>query len=544
MNPETAVVVDRFWSKVDKSGPCWLWTGALSEHGPPENRVTFRVSATKLKRFLQCPRSYFLRYVQGVEEDVKGSYLIVGNAFDQAVQHYLSQGARGVASIDPKIVRMLGAARPLLPDPGTVEVQHEYSVSHPDGFVVEGKPDLRRVGDGRAWIGDTKTCASREWALTPGTLRTNEQALLYAWCELEAGNLGPVNATWTYVTKATKPEAWNVTALLSRGEVYAWFDAVVRPAVAAMRLAAAEYDADRVVANLDGCERCWTKRHCNPFEGPNQFSTDQVANAINLVTLKRCASTSKPSGEPCSNAVTTQTHQSTPTMADAGYKSATDGDATSGLFSMTSAQDRHLLTLLSDSITMVRTRRETSSGQPAQRTTQTGGSIANVMARSPGTLGCTETETSGPSKLVTVPPVSTWVASQPPKKLPEPATPTLSSMGLGFDSISLDAVSFLGQLQSAIPVLPANVEREMGFNLASLSEPETAVEVSETPTTAIAINPPPVRARKPARTPTETPTQSSLEDLASELQTVVDTCQTAIARVDRLLAALRGKGAA
>jgi hypothetical protein len=403
MNPETAVVVDRFWSKVDKSGPCWLWTGALSEHGPPENRVTFRVSATKLKRFLQCPRSYFLRYVQGVEEDVKGSYLIVGNAFDQAVQHYLSQGARGVASIDPKIVRMLGAARPLLPDPGTVEVQHEYSVSHPDGFVVEGKPDLRRVGDGRAWIGDTKTCASREWALTPGTLRTNEQALLYAWCELEAGNLGPVNATWTYVTKATKPEAWNVTALLSRGEVYAWFDAVVRPAVAAMRLAAAEYDADRVVANLDSCERCWVKAHCSPYDGPNSY--DGLDSGVSLVQLK-------------------------------GRR-----------------------------------------------------------------------------------PVS-------------PAQKEGSSLAFDLKQLSEQAVDLVPALEASLAT-PATAE-------------ENAMRVRAVLDAAapIAINPPPVRARKPARTPTETPAQSSLEDLASELQTVVDTCQTAIARVDRLLAALRGKGAA
>jgi hypothetical protein len=403
MNPETAVVVDRFWSKVDKSGPCWLWTGALSEHGPPENRVTFRVSATKLKRFLQCPRSYFLRYVQGVEEDVKGSYLIVGNAFDQAVQHYLSQGARGVASIDPKIVRMLGAARPLLPAPGTVEVQHEYSVPHPDGFVVEGKPDLRLPG--RIW--DTKTCASREWALTAETLATNEQALLYAWAEFEANReLTSVTATWVYVTKATKPEAWAVTVTFHQYEVYDWFHRVVRPAVAAMRLAAAEYDADRVVANLDGCERCWVKAHCSPYDGPNSY--DGLDSGVSLVQLKG--------------------------------------------------------------------RRPVS---PAQ-------------------------QENGASNMA-------------------------------FDLKKLS--------EAGVDLVPA-LEASLAARADSTETSLTLKDVEAIRDAHIAINPPPVRPRKPARTPTETPTQSSLEDLASELQTVVDTCQTAIARVDRLLAALRGKGAA
>jgi hypothetical protein len=77
---------------------------------------------------------------------------------------------------------------------------------------------------------------------------------------------------------------------------------------------------------------------------------------------------------------------------------------------------------------------------------------------------------------------------------------------------------------------------------ASLAKVAAAPPQSET----IAINPPPVRPRKrPAFAPPavsqETPTTVNLEDLAAELQTCVDTCNGAIARIDRLLAQLRAK---
>lgn len=33
MPPERTPLAVRFWAKVDKSGDCWLWTGALKENG-------------------------------------------------------------------------------------------------------------------------------------------------------------------------------------------------------------------------------------------------------------------------------------------------------------------------------------------------------------------------------------------------------------------------------------------------------------------------------------------------------------------------------
>jgi hypothetical protein len=364
----------------------------------------FRLSASKLKRWLSCPRSYFLRYVQGVEEDVRGNYLIVGTAYDLHIQWYLSRGAQGVQSIDPRILRMFEAARRYLPEPGSVEVQFRYSISHPDGFVVphpeefvvEGTPDLRRPG----WLGDTKTTSApgpgEGSAMTEAQLCDDVQFRLYAWCEFQLDPaLTKVNGVWSYVNKDTKPKAWNVAAAVYRRDVEAWFDSVVRPAAAAMAKLHAEYDADRVVANLDSCERCWVRAHCSPFDGPNSY--DGVAELIEPASLKR----------------------------------------------------------------------------------------ASLRPVSPANQG--------------------------------------SSENMAYD---------LKQLSEDVDLTEALT--------ASVRKATETKQMVETVGETIAINPPPALRARLARK--ETPTESRLENLASELQTVVDTCQGAIARLDRMLAEIRANG--
>lgn len=383
----------------------------------------FRLSASKLKRFLQCPRSYFLRYVQRVEEAVNGKYLEVGNAYDLHVQWFLSSGARGCQSIDPKILRMFAAARRFLPAPGACEVQHEYRIAHPDGFVVEGKPDLRRPG----WLGDTKTAAGREWTLTPATLRTNEQALLYAWCEFQLDpNLCRAGLNWLYVTKTAKPEAWPVDVALTRVEAEAWFDRVARPAAREMAALEREADASRVMANLDSCERCWTKAHCDPFDGPNSY--DGVDSGVSLVQLR--------SRRPATPAVAVE---------------------------------------------------------------------EKFMAFNLDTLK-----------------EDTTLVEQLAASLRPDGTPTLTALAV------------------------RALQDEPGSPLAEALNP--AIDTTDEDVVHIQINPPKPRKRvRPGpnalyREP-ESATQVTLEDLASELQTCVDQCQTVIACVDRMLAQLRAGGA-
>lgn len=263
-------------------------------YGPPKAKP-FRLSASKLKRFLQCPRSYFLKYVQHVPEEFGGRYLEVGNAYDLHVQWYLSRGAKGVRSIDPKLLRMFDAAKRHLPEPGSVEVQLEYRVDA-GGFFVEGKPDLRRP----CRVGDTKTTADRgrgvgrepgkpPIALNERTLLLEPQPLLYSWCEFQRDlEARTCVLEWVYVSKETKPTAWTVRAEARREYVEAWFDEVVRPAAAAMAKLHDEVDADRVRAELDACDspKCWVRAACDPYSGPNNYD-GTVDSLISPASLKR-----------------------------------------------------------------------------------------------------------------------------------------------------------------------------------------------------------------------------------------------------------------
>jgi len=247
----------------------------------------FIISASALKTFELCPRSWYLKHHLRAPDDqgAGGLYLARGNDFDTLVQRYIRDGAVGDASAPKLANRQLAAARRSLPAPGTAEVQFSYRVDVGD-FVVQGKPDLRRPPrDGVAWIGDTKTTSDRgegvgaaadrpAYALTDETLRADVQFRLYAWCECQLDRgVDSVAGTWTYVSKADAPKSWDVDARIGRSELEAWFDSYVRPTVAKMRAYAdAALTADQIPANPDSCRRCFVTGACpGPYAGPNVY---------------------------------------------------------------------------------------------------------------------------------------------------------------------------------------------------------------------------------------------------------------------------------
>lgn len=244
------------------------------------------ISASQLKLFALCPRSWYLKHVLRVPDDAGagGLYLTRGNDFDVLVQRLVRDGVQG-DPLAPKLAnRQLAEARRHLPAPGTAQVQFEYNVSA-GGFVVRGKPDLRAHRGSWVELGDTKTTSDRgpsigaaadrpAYALTDATLAHDEQALLYSWCEFQ---LDPaveyVAAQWTYVSKADCPKSWLAKHRFERAEVDAWFSAYVRPVVARMReYADAALTAELVPANPDSCRRCFVQRACpGPYEGANIY---------------------------------------------------------------------------------------------------------------------------------------------------------------------------------------------------------------------------------------------------------------------------------
>lgn len=294
-----------------------------AEHG----RARLAVSASQLRDFARCERSWFLAYVAKAPDDdsAGGQYLLQGDLFDEAVQLYSSRmaydvatlagnvrrkpGLRGAAlaaapakwlELAERAQRMLQAAAPLLPPTKTARIQYRYRVpvagyDAAGGVVVTGTADLRLPG----LVWDTKSTSDRgpgrgagadrpAYALVAGDdsaaaagplLRDDVQAALYAWCEFALDPLRlSVVATWVYVSKpaTAAPAAWAVSHTFLRPATLAWFDSHVRPLVDGMLVL---LDTSEIVlapeearANHEGCSRCFRRNACSPFTGAQAAS--------------------------------------------------------------------------------------------------------------------------------------------------------------------------------------------------------------------------------------------------------------------------------
>jgi len=258
--------------------------------------TSFSVSASQLKLYQLCPRSWYLKHVLRVPDDqgAGGLYLTLGNDFDRLVQLHVRDGVTGDSGAPKLANRQLTEAGRHLPLPRTAEVQFSYDIDA-GGFHVRGKPDIRRP----AWVKDTKTTSDRgpgrgkdkdspPYALTdahtPGgnvrPLADDVQARLYAWCEFQLDPaLASVYAEWVYVSKADCPVCWTSAVDFDRADTLAWFDTVVRPIVARMMAYTklhAEHPgnlhAEDIGANPDSCRRCFVRAACpGAFDGVNVY---------------------------------------------------------------------------------------------------------------------------------------------------------------------------------------------------------------------------------------------------------------------------------
>lgn len=277
----------------------------------------FIISASALKLFFLCPRSWFLKWVLRAQDDegAGGLYLTRGNDFDRLVQLRVRDGVRGDPGAPKLANRQLAVAERYLPAHGGAEVQFKYRIpvpGHPE-FVVTGKPDLRQPG----FIRDTKTTSDRgpgvgaasdrpAYALTNETLLDDVQARLYAWCEFQLNpDLLFCSAEWIYVSKADAPKAWTARCHFGRADTLAWFERVVMPAAQEMaRLAESGLRAEDVGANPDSCRRCFVRRACpGPFEGVNVYGLSEPQKRssnmpFDLSSLSAAPAAPKPAPKP------------------------------------------------------------------------------------------------------------------------------------------------------------------------------------------------------------------------------------------------------
>lgn len=284
--------------------------------------MSYSFSASQIKDFLRCERAWWTKSVAYAPDDptAGGQYLIAGRMFDELVglrgigmpfddAEVIARSvreSRGVGLDAPKLVRLyqralrqlrVAESLKLLPEPRTAAVQHKYRVpvpGLPDVFI-SGKTDLRRPG--HVW--DTKTTSDRGQgqgpdkdtppnALTAETMAQDVQVALYAWAEFQLDpSLQWCKCVWVYVTKTDSPSAWSVEHTFTRRESHEWFESVVRPVLVRMVGLKGVRGQYSVAANHDGCQRCFVKLSCNPYEGLQSSQEGNLVMAFDLNKLKR-----------------------------------------------------------------------------------------------------------------------------------------------------------------------------------------------------------------------------------------------------------------
>jgi len=166
------------------------------------------INVSQIKAFRQCPRLWAFGYVYGVQST--GPALILGTAVHKLLESYLRDGT---PIPDPGEALLLahGAYETTLRYPGAIasrgihclpygglwQVEHEWKAVF-QGVHFRGTYDARMIGGETPWVIDHKTTSGRRYALTPETLATDPQWIVYGWSTAEEFDAGTVAGMWVY----------------------------------------------------------------------------------------------------------------------------------------------------------------------------------------------------------------------------------------------------------------------------------------------------------------------------------------------------------
>ena len=136
-------------------------------------REIWRVSASQIKTWNDCPRKWGFKYIDGLE-DPPSKAAILGSKVHAELERYLEGGDIDEASDAGKIA---ATALDLLPEPRVDLSVEEEVVFELDGVTFRGFVDL--IDPAGPTIFDHKTSSDpKRWGLTEETLVDDVQALM------------------------------------------------------------------------------------------------------------------------------------------------------------------------------------------------------------------------------------------------------------------------------------------------------------------------------------------------------------------------------
>lgn len=146
-------VVDRFWSKVDKSGECWIWAASLDEHGYGQFRLNGRTQkATRVAHDLfkfPVPRDLHVLHNCDNPACVRPEHLFLGtqkeNGEDMQKKKRSPWGERnGLAKLSAQ--QVLEIRETLEANKGIRGIQTRLA----ERFGV-GQDQISRIASGKRW---------------------------------------------------------------------------------------------------------------------------------------------------------------------------------------------------------------------------------------------------------------------------------------------------------------------------------------------------------------------------------------------------------
>lgn len=228
------------------------------------------INASQLKSFLRCDRLWAFQYLLGIPS--VGDALALGTAVHSYLETYLRNGELPPEKGPPFMVRKPRGGATMyfpgeiarkgldyLPPPGSpVDIETGWTRTHAEtGITFHGTMDFffsRHRCAGIPWspsinvrwdsipgggrsptpeqisvIGDHKTTASRQYALTADELRTDTQFILYAWESFQADpGAGKVGGRWVYYPKR-RDDGFPVDVVATREQVMDEFNRSILP---------------------------------------------------------------------------------------------------------------------------------------------------------------------------------------------------------------------------------------------------------------------------------------------------------------------------
>lgn len=215
-------------------------------------RRKLRISPSQIKRWRACPRKSAFQLCTDHEPDrgpIGGAEL--GSRCHAMAEDYMIHGTlpdleeefvdgKGKVHYPGKIVK---AALPMLPKPGTAEVETRVQFD-----VFSGRIDFREPGV----IGDLKTTSNLKYALTEDTLPVDPQGVIYASSAFADG-ADDVTLKWAYVETKGRHRTKLVQVRLTKDEISPRLEELKKTADLIMKVHERQIDPHLLPAKTNNC---------------------------------------------------------------------------------------------------------------------------------------------------------------------------------------------------------------------------------------------------------------------------------------------------